>query len=136
MVRGMAMAAALSAFAAGAAAGQTATDLVLGEGTAGAVVPGALTGDAWADLRVVGTAGQLLMVDLDVGATDGDGTVYFNILPPGSDDVAIWIGSMEPDRSAEVQLAEDGTYTIRTYLMGNDRDAGRRVAYNLSVELR
>lgn len=43
---------------------------------------------------------------------------------------------MEPDPFASVELPTSGDYRIRVYLMGNDRDAGMTVAYDLDVSIR
>ena len=32
-------------------------------------------------------------------------------------------------------LTEDGTYTIRVYLMGNDRDTDKTVGYNVDISI-
>jgi hypothetical protein len=62
------------------------------------------------------------------------GNAYFNILPPGSHDVAIYIGSINGE-NASVRLPSNGDYTIRVYLMGDDKDSGRTVPYTLSVTI-
>jgi hypothetical protein len=58
----------------------------------------------------------------------------FNILPPGSNDVAINNGSMDGN-STTIPLPKSGTYTIRVYQMGNDEDAGKTSAYNIDVSV-
>lgn len=62
------------------------------------------------------------------------GSAYFNILPPGSQDVAIYNGSMD-GASARIRLPSNGDYTVRVYLMGDDKDSGRTVDYTLSVTI-
>jgi hypothetical protein len=37
--------------------------------------------------------------------------------------------------NASVQLPSNGDYTIRVYLMGDDRDSGRTVPFTLSVTI-
>ena len=76
-----------------------------------------------------------VLAEMNAAKTDGDGTIYFNILPPGSDGVAIFNGSMSDGNTAKVKLPDDGTYTIRVYLMGNDRDAGKTVSYTLDLSI-
>jgi hypothetical protein len=83
----------------------------------------------------VPNAGQEMFVELKVDGTNGDGTAYFNILPPGSDGVAIYNGSASADGTARIRLPEDGTYTIRVYLMGNDRDTDKTVGYNVDISI-
>ncbi len=54
--------------------------------------------------------------------------------PPGSDGVAIYNGSIDGNATT-VDLPADGDYTIRVYLMGNDRDAGKTVGYTLDLSI-
>ncbi|APH72653.1 hypothetical protein [Aquibium oceanicum] len=61
--------------------------------------------------------------------------IYFNILPPGSDNEAIFVGSMEEKAEASVRLPTSGDYTIRVYLMGNDKDTDKTVGYRLDVAI-
>jgi hypothetical protein len=96
---------------------------------------GTLVGDEYVDYRLGAKGGQLMIASIEVDGTNGDGTIYFNILPPGSTGEAIWNGSMESDGIAEITLPKDGTYTLRTYLMGNDADAGKTVGYKLHVAI-
>ncbi|SFC08552.1 hypothetical protein [Tropicimonas isoalkanivorans] len=104
-------------------------------GNDNAAVSGTITGDAYADYVLGASAGQTMAAALSVESTDGTGSPFFNILPPGSDNVAIFNGSMSPDGYDEVDLPESGDYTIRVYLMGNDRDTGKTVGYTLSVTI-
>jgi hypothetical protein len=76
-----------------------------------------------------------MFAELKVTGTNGNGTAYFNILPPGSDGVAIFNGSNSADGTARIELPEDGTYTIRVYLMGNDRDTDKTVGYNVDISI-
>ena len=103
-------------------------------GNYGTMVEGSITGQAYFDHTLRAGAGQEMFVDLAVTDTDGNGSINFNILPPGSDDVAIFIGSVEGS-TARIELPEDGLYTIRTYLMGNDEDTGKRVDYRLDISI-
>lgn len=100
-----------------------------------AVVDGSVTGHDYADHILGASAGRTMMVTLDVVEGNGDGTAYFNILPPGSDDVAIFNGSMSYGPTGEVILTDSGNYTIRVHLMGNDEDTGKTVDYTLEVSI-
>ena len=124
-----------AAIAASPVAAQLAADVRFEPGSDGAVLNGAVRGGEYFDYRMGATAGQELSADLTVTDTNGDGTAYFNILPPGSDGYAIYNGSID-GTSAAITLPEDGTYTIRVYLMGNDRDTDRTVGYGLDVSIR
>ena len=37
--------------------------------------------------------------------------------------------------TARIDLPKDGDYTIRVYLMGNDRDTNKTVGYNLDLSI-
>ncbi|WP_226621267.1 hypothetical protein [Alloyangia pacifica] len=114
---------------------QSSAEVAFEPGNYGTMLSGTLTGDAYMDYYLGASGGQELFVDLSVSSTDGTGSVYLNVLPPGSTGEAIYVGSMDEDSSETVPLPEDGTYTIRVYLMGNDRDAGKTVGYNLDVSI-
>lgn len=103
-------------------------------GNYGTMVTGAVTGQGYADYTLGARAGQEMFAELTTGETDGHGSAYFNVLPPGSNTVAIFIGSVE-GRVARIDLPEDGTYTIRVYLMGNDADSGKTVNFNLDLSI-
>ncbi|WP_170364161.1 hypothetical protein [Ruegeria arenilitoris] len=103
-------------------------------GNFGTMVNGTITGDEYFDYVLGAKGGQELFAELQVSDTNGSGVVYFNILPPGSDGVAIYNGSVNGN-TARITLPEDGDYTIRVYLMGNDRDTGKTVGYNLDLSI-
>lgn len=117
------------------AAAQQSADVRFEAGTSGATLNGTIEGNQYVDYKLGANRGQLLIASIEVDGTNGDGTIYFNILPPGSNGETIWTGSMEGEPIAEVTLPRDGTYTIRTYLMGNDKDAGKTVGYKLRVNI-
>jgi hypothetical protein len=104
-------------------------------GNYGTLLSGSITGNEYFDYRLGANAGQELFVELTVANTNGDGVVYLNILPPGSTGEAIYNGSMDEDNSETVKLPANGEYTIRVYLMGNDRDAGKTVDFNIDVSI-
>ncbi|WP_170439182.1 hypothetical protein [Ruegeria arenilitoris] len=103
-------------------------------GNFGTMVNGTITGDEYFDYVLGAKGGQELFAELQVSDTNGSGVVYFNIMPPGSDGVAIYNGSIDGN-TARITLPEDGDYTIRVYLMGNDRDTGKTVGYNLDLSI-
>ncbi|WP_299639983.1 hypothetical protein [uncultured Ruegeria sp.] len=103
-------------------------------GNYGTMVRGTISGDEYFDYTLGAKAGQEMFADLQVSDTNGNGVIYFNILPPGSDGVAIYNGSIDGN-TARINLPDDGDYTIRVYLMGNDRDTGKTVGYNLDLSI-
>ena len=109
-------------------------DVKFQAGNFGTTVSGTITGDEYFDYRLGANAGQEMFAELNVSDTNGDGVIYFNILPPGSDGTAIYIGSIDGN-TARIELPKNGDYTIRVYLMGNDRDTGKTVGYNLDLSI-
>ncbi|MGV6804664.1 MAG: hypothetical protein ACWA49_10695 [Ruegeria sp.] len=103
-------------------------------GNFGTMVNGTVTGDEYFDYVLGAKGGQELFAELQVSDTNGNGVIYFNILPPGSDGTAIYNGSIDGN-TARIDLPGDGDYTIRVYLMGNDRDTGKTVGYNLDLSI-
>ncbi len=105
-------------------------------GATSATVNGTIIGDQYIDYVLGARAGQTMSASIKVAGTNGDGTIYFNILPPGSDGEAIFNGSMSADGQASVKLPKDGDYRIRVYLMGNDKDADKTVGFSVKVGIR
>ncbi|MEW2919114.1 hypothetical protein AB1A64_18760 [Ruegeria sp. ANG10] len=119
---------------ASAAWAQRVADVKFEPGDFGTMVSGTITGNEYFDYTLGAQAGQEMFADLKVSDTNGNGVIYFNILPPGSDGVAIYNGSIDGN-TARIDLPEDGDYTIRVYLMGNDRDTDKTVGYNLDLSI-
>ncbi|MCA0871965.1 hypothetical protein LCL97_14090 [Seohaeicola saemankumensis] len=113
---------------------QMTADVKFDAGNYGTMVSGTITGHEYFDYHLGASAGQEMFVELAVTGTNGSGTAYFNILPPGSDGVAIYNSSINGN-SATVDLPASGDYTIRVYLMGNDKDAGKTVGYNVDLSI-
>ncbi|MDH5208579.1 MAG: hypothetical protein OEW34_08065 [Burkholderiaceae bacterium] len=88
------------------------------KGASSATVKGSLTGSKTIDYKLRARAGQTMTVSLKTANTAN----YFNVLPPGSKDVAIFVGSTSGNEWTG-QLEADGEYTVRVYLM---RSAARR----------
>ena len=105
------------------------TRVEFAKGNDNAALDGKVTGNDYADYVLGAKAGQTMSVSLIT-----QGTAYVNILPPGSDGEAIYIGSMDGS-DATIKLPKDGDYTVRVYLMGNDKDSGKTVAYTLSFTI-
>jgi hypothetical protein len=97
------------------------------KGASEATIKGRLQGDQSVDYRVHAGAGQTLVVALKGSNAQN----YFNVLPPGSADVAMFVG--QDGGGYKGILPTDGDYTVRVYLM---RPAARRNAssnYTLTV---
>ena len=118
-----------------AARAQRSSQVQFKPGNYGTMVSGTVTGREYIDYKLTANQGQKLFAELAVRNTNGNGTAYFNILPPGSTGEAIYIGHMNDAKSTTVTLPTSGTYTIRVYLMGNDKDAGKTVGFNLDLSI-
>jgi hypothetical protein len=101
------------------AAAQSTANVRFERGADHAVLHGTVSGNDYFDYLLRARAGQTMAVNLRVTGTNGDGNAYVNILPPGSDGLAIYNGSASSDGSGSVKLPDDGEYRIRVYLMGN-----------------
>lgn len=119
----------LAASLVGPAAAQSREAVRFSPGNDNAAVEGTITGDEYKDYVLGARAGQTMSVSLIT-----EGSAYFNILPPGSDGVAIYNGSIDGE-NASVALPSDGDYTIRVYLMGNARDSNQTVPFMVSMTI-
>lgn len=99
-------------------------------GTSGASVSGRISGYETVDYTLRARAGQTLRVDLKADSTNA----YFNVLPPGSSDEAVFIGSILGD-SFEGKLDKDGEYTLRVYQMRAGARRGEAAQYTLSTRI-
>jgi hypothetical protein len=117
------------------AAAQMSSPIHFAKGADHAVLSGTIVGHEYHDYVLRARAGQTMAVKLTVTGTNGDGSAFFNILPPGSSGAAIFNGSTSADGSGRVKLPEDGDYRVRVYLMGNDKDAGKTVGYSVRVSI-
>jgi hypothetical protein len=102
--------------------------LQFAKGTSAATVKGSLKGDQTIDYTLRARAGQTMTVTL----TTSNGANYFNVLPPGSDDVAIFVGSTSGNEFTGA-LPADGEYKIRVYLMRSAARRNETAAYTLTV---
>jgi hypothetical protein len=87
------------------------------KGASQAAIKARIQGDETVDYVLRAGAGQTLAVALKKSNPSN----YFNVLPPGSNDVAMFVG--QDGRDYEGMLPADGGYTVRVYLM---RSAARR----------
>ena len=86
-------------------------------GASSAKISSSIKGDNAVNYTLDARAGQVMSVVF----SGNNGSCYFNLLPPGSNE-AIHIGSSEGD-TFKGTLSVDGTYTAQVYLM---RNAARR----------
>jgi hypothetical protein len=98
------------------------------KGSSSATIKGSLKGDQTIDYTLRARAGQTMSVKL---ATE-DGANYFNVLPPGSNDEAIFIGSSDGNEWTGT-LPADGEYKVRVYLMRSAARRNETANYTLTV---
>lgn len=100
------------------------------KGASSAQLRGTLKGDRSVDYTVNARAGQTLAVKLQ----SSNGSLYFNINPPGSADVSMFIGNQQ-GAEAKLMLPADGTYVVRVYLMRNAARRHESATYTLDVAI-
>lgn len=122
-------------FSAEPAAAQAPSRVQFEAGASSATISGTVTGQDHVDYLLGASEGQTLEASIAAEGTNGDGTIYFNVMPPGATYEAIFLGQTE-GREASLVLPESGDYTLRVYLMGNDRDSGKTVGFVLPVAIR
>ncbi|GJL60852.1 MAG: hypothetical protein NPIRA03_37090 [Nitrospirales bacterium] len=98
------------------------------KGTSSATVEGSLKGDQIIDFKLGAKAGQTMRVALETSNLSN----YFNVLPPGSNDAAIFIGSMSGNEWTGT-LPANGENTVRVYLMRNAARRNEVADYRLMI---
>ena len=96
------------------------------KGTSSATLSGSVRGDKFVDYTLRASAGQTMQVSM------ASRLAYFNVLPPGSKDVAIYNSSIDGNEWRG-QLENSGIYTVRVYLMRNEARRGTAADYVLKV---
>lgn len=99
-------------------------------GKSSSTINAILQGDQTLDYTIEAKENQVLKVDLSVK----NEACFFNVLPPGSNDVAIFIGSNE-GASFSGTLSEEGVYKIRVYQMRNEARRGTKVNFSITIGL-
>jgi hypothetical protein len=98
------------------------------KGASAAALKGSLKGDQIIDYKLRAKAGQTMSVTLKTSNLSN----YFNVLPPGSKDVAMFVGSTSGNEWTGA-LAADGAYTIRVYFMRSAARRNETADYTLTV---
>ena len=97
------------------------------KGASSATIKGQLKGDADVDYVVGAAAGQTISVALKVSNRSN----YFNVLPPGSENVAMYAGQTGEGYTG--MLPTDGDYKVRVYLMRSAARRNETASYTLTV---
>jgi hypothetical protein len=128
--RGLALALGLAVAGASLAAdGIESRPLQFAKGASSATVKGSIAGRQTIDYKLRAKAGQTMTVNLK----SGNPGLAFNVLPPGSKDVAIEGAIGLQDWSGT--LPADGEYTLRTYLDRAGARRGEKAGYTLTVAI-
>jgi hypothetical protein len=101
-----------------------------GPGEQSTVIEGSITGYETVDYVFEATRGQHLSVHMN---TDHSSS-YFNIMAPGEEDVAMFIGSIK-SRTFSGTLPESGDYRVRVYLMRAAARRDRAANYELEISI-
>lgn len=102
--------------------------ITFAKGASSATIKGTVTGDQTIDYKLRARAGQTMKVSLKTGNSAN----YFNVLPPGSNDVAIFVGSTGGNEWSGT-LEADGEYKVRVYLMRSAARRNEKASYTLTV---
>lgn len=130
VIRGLLLALALAVGGASLAAdGIESRPLKFAKGASSATVKGSIAGRQTIDYKLRARAGQTMTVSLK----SGNPGLAFNVLPPGSKDVAIEGAIGLQDWSGT--LPADGEYTVRTYLDRAGARRGEKTSYTLTVAI-
>ena len=99
------------------------------KGESSVTIKGQAKGDADVDYLVRAAAGQTLSVSLKVSNRSN----YFNVLPPGSADVAMHVA--QDGQPYTGMLPTDGDYKVRVYLMRNAARRNEVSSYELTISV-
>jgi len=130
LVRSLSLALALAVAGTSLAAdGIQSKPLQFAKGANSATVKGSIQGRQTIDYKLRAKAGQTMKVTLK----SGNPGLAFNVLPPGSKDVAIE-GAIELQEWSGT-LPADGEYAVRTYLDRAGARRGEKASYTLTVAI-
>jgi len=99
------------------------------KGESSVTIKGQVKGDADVDYLVRAAAGQTISVALKVSNRSN----YFNVLPPGSADVAMHVA--QDGQPYTGMLPTDGDYKVRVYLMRNAARRNEVSSYELTISV-
>ncbi|MFZ2089739.1 MAG: hypothetical protein WAU47_14300 [Desulfobaccales bacterium] len=100
------------------------------KGASQATIKGHIKGRETIDYVLRAQAGQTMTVNLKTSHP----AAYFNVLPPGSNNEAIFTGQVAGPHF-EGKLPKDGDYTIRVYLMPSAARRHESAKYTLTIKV-
>lgn len=98
------------------------------KGSSSITLEGTIKGSETIDYKLRAMNGQTMNVTLKSNNLSN----YFNVLPPGSNDVAMFVGSTGGNKWTGA-LTADGDYKIRVYLMRNAARRNETANYKLTI---
>jgi len=113
------------------AAAQQVRTVEFPRGSTGTTVNGTISGEQYVDYQIRLGANQLFTVSM----TGLGGSPYFNVMEPGSNGQAIFVGS-NSGNSFSATTGRAGVYTIRVYQMRATGRRGEIARFALSVSAR
>lgn len=93
-------------------------------------ISGTIKGRQTVDYTLSVKEGQEMQVSLN----SKNGALYFNVLPPGSNDEAIFVGSTEGNKYSGT-TSMTGVYKIRVYLMASAARKNESANYGLTISV-
>lgn len=99
------------------------------KGQTGTTISATLKGEETRDYVVRANAGQIMRINIS-----GSANAYFNVLPPGSNDVAIHNSSTDGN-SFVGTLSAGGNYRIRVYQMRATGRRGESAPFKLAISV-
>ncbi len=109
---------------------QRVVPLKFAKGASTLTIKGTLRGRQYIDYQLRAGAGQTLAVSMEAS----NRMAYFNIRPPGSDSLAMFVEG-GGGRKFEAQLPADGLYTIRVYLIRAAARRNERSSFSISATI-
>jgi len=110
---------------------RTVQDVKFAKGASTATLKGRVAGYSYVDYRLRAGAGQTIKVSMQASNRGN----YFNLLPPGSNDVAMHVGQTGGNKF-EGLLPDDGVYVLRVYLMRSEARRKHSSDYTLTVSVK
>lgn len=98
------------------------------KGSSSITLEGSIKGSKTIDYKLRAMNGQTMSVTLKSNNLSN----YFNVLPPGSNDVAMFVGSTGGNNWTGT-LTADGDYKVRVYLMRNAARRNETANYTLTI---
>jgi hypothetical protein len=115
-----------------AAGGESGGRVTLTAGEAPTVLKGTVVGRGDVTYTLAGLKGQTLVVELETT----NNSLYFNVLPAGTEDALYASDRGETGNQASIELPADDDYRVQVYLFRNEARRGTKAAFTLTLSLK